>query len=206
MTDTEIIKYYVDLLLMQYRNQPKARGHVEAFVTEVIANKNITEVLNGFDIETSVGNQLDLLAKYVDTQRTGETFSGDATLNDADFRQLIKIVIAKNNLGSSLYDIAKFLNDYFSNNILVFDSTNMQMSYFIDKALGSQDLAEIFVKDEKLPKPMGVQLGSVIYANDITSFFGMRTYNLDPANNSPFNTYSNYNTNWPWLSYDDTLN
>jgi hypothetical protein len=56
-----------------------------------------------------------------------------------------------------------------------------------------------------LPSPMAVQIGSVIYASIINTFFGFRTYSLPAYNVTPFNTYSSYNLAYPWLSYANRL-
>ena len=81
----------------------------------------------------------------------------------------------------------------------------MRMGYLVNSKIFSQDLAQMFVLKGILPKPMGVQLGATIYAPNINAIFGFRTYTLEPFNNSPFNTYADYNLNWPWLSYTNML-
>lgn len=77
MTSLEIIKYYVDLLIVQYNNKPKARDHVSALVDQVIGDQIFAKVRDAFDIETAVGAQLDVLAAYVGIKRrvNGLSFS-----------------------------------------------------------------------------------------------------------------------------------
>ena len=64
MTTQEIIDFYVDLLIAQYSNKPRARGTVAAYVSEVVANKIFTQVRDAFDLDTAVGLQLDVLGSY----------------------------------------------------------------------------------------------------------------------------------------------
>lgn len=70
MTDQELIAYYVNLLIIQYKTLPNATGTIQALATEVVANQIYSQVLNGFSIQTAVGEQLDILASYVGAPRT----------------------------------------------------------------------------------------------------------------------------------------
>lgn len=79
------------------------------------------------------------------------------------------------------------------------------MSYLVNSSIGSQNLIQLLILEGLLPKPMGVLLSSVIYAPIIDMFFGFRTYFLPAHNATPFNTYDDYHTDWPWLSYQDTI-
>ena len=205
MTTAELIAYYKNLLLMQYLNLPKAEGTIEALVGPALMDQLPVLVQNAYDIDSAVGVQLDVLGKYAGVDRHGYDFLGPATLDDDDFRLLIKMAILQNNSGSSLADIQSLIAIYFPDTLRVFDYSNMQMSYLMDSDAGSQQLAQFFVKQGLLPKPMGVQLGALIYSTDIDNFFGFRTYGLSGQNNSPFNSYSTYTTNTPWLSYGDAV-
>jgi Protein of unknown function (DUF2612) len=148
---------------------------------------------------TAVGDQLDTIGKYVGVTRTGPGFNQPITLDDADFLSLIRMAIFKNSSGSSLADIQNFLHSFFPNQIQVYDYQNMRMSYIISQAVGSQQLAQLFVTEGIIPKPMGV--GLTVFYVPATNLFSFRTYEHANTNGSPFNSYANYNTTWPWLSY-----
>lgn len=64
MSAEEIIESYVDLLIAQYANKPKARATVEAYVGEVVASDIFNQVQQAFDITTAVGKQLDIIGTY----------------------------------------------------------------------------------------------------------------------------------------------
>jgi len=166
-------------------------------------------VENGFNLtgsSTAVGAQLDILGKYVGVTRSGYSFSGvPITLGDSDFLSLITMAAIKNSSGSSLSTIQSLLHTFFPGKILVFDYANMTMSYLISSSVGSNNLVQLFVTEKILPKPMGVTLADTIYGPTITTFFGFRTYDVNTANNSPFNTYDVYNTGTPWLSYSNGI-
>lgn len=180
-------------------------------VTPAIAETDVTlpfSVQDGFDLMGSniaVGAQLDVIGKYVGVTRQGYGFNSNITLNDADFLSLIRMAIATNSAGSSLSDIQAIIHQFFPDEMLVFDYKNMRMSYLISESVGSQDLVQMFITQNLLPRPMAVQVPLVIYAPIITTFFGFRTYELPAFNASPFNTYDDYHTDYPWLSYSDAI-
>jgi hypothetical protein len=178
MTTQEIVDYYTNLLILQYHDKPKAKATVDAVVNPIIMDQLPIDVQNAYGLETAVGAQLDVIGNIVGITRNGVTFSGPVTLTDSDFRQLIKFAIITNNSGSSLYDIQQILNVFFPGDFLVFDYANMFMSYFFSTAIGTQQLAEMILIQGLLPKPMGVGVGSVIYAPYVSGFFGMITYDV----------------------------
>jgi hypothetical protein len=162
-------------------------------------------VQNGFNLvagtTTAVGVQLNTLGKYVGVSRSSVSIDGTPiTLDDADFLSLIRMAIVRNSAGSSLSVIQDFLDQFFPGQILVYDYQNMHMSYFISSTIGSQDLADAFIAQGLLPKPMGVRL-TISVSPTIDNFFGFRTYTHAAANASPFNDYADYQTDWPWFSY-----
>lgn len=202
-TTQELIDYYAKLLVLQYVGKPKAFATIQATAKMFIMDQLPTAVENAFNVQTAVGVQLDVLGKYAGVTRTGVGFSGNITLDDSDFQVLIQLATIKNSAGSSLYDIQNLLNTFFPGEILVFDYANMRLSYLVSSAVGSQDLVQLFVTEGLLPKPMGVQLSVTIYAPDIKIFFGCCDYLVNVVNNSPLNTYEDYQTNRPFLRYEN---
>ena len=77
MNNEELIGYYRNLLIIQYRGKPRAGKTIEAFIRLMIIFELISQVKNGFDIDTAQGSQLDILAKYAGVRRqiTGVDFS-----------------------------------------------------------------------------------------------------------------------------------
>lgn len=205
MTNDELIAYYANLLILQYGNKPKAKATVETVVDLAIMDQLPVSVQDAFNLDSAVGVQLDVIGKYAGVTRNGYTFDGPVTLNDSDFRLLIKIAIVQNSAGSSLYDIQSLLNIFFPGTLFIFDHKNMVIDYFFDSNEGSVELVEFFVKQGSLPKPMGVRIGSVIFAPDLTHFFGFRTYSVPAYNVVPFNSYDDFRTDWFFLSYADSV-
>lgn len=75
--NAELIEYYVNLLIIQYHDKPKARGHIEALIKALMVYDVAIQLRDGFDIETAVGPQLDILGLYLGSDRivTGTTFT-----------------------------------------------------------------------------------------------------------------------------------
>lgn len=204
MTTSEIITYYSKLLILQYLGKPRAVDTVKAFVTPAVMDQLPLAVQDAFSVETAVGDQLDILGTIVGVSRNTNTFTGLVTLDDDDFRLLIKMKIVQNNAGSSLYDIQALIALFFPDALRVFDYANMTMSYFFEATIGSEELAEVFVRLGLLPKPMGVQLASLIYAVGIDNFFGFRTYAHTAPLSVGFRSYSTDNGG-KFLSYTDAI-
>ena len=209
MTTQQLINYYAGLLILQYLQKPKAYATIQTLVSPVIMNQLPLAVQNAFNLNganPAVGPQLDVLGKYAGVSRQGIGFLGNyIVLDDSDFLTLIQFAIIKNSADSSLAAIQSLINQYFPDEVLVFDYQNMQMSYLISSDVGSQNLIQLLVANGLLPKPMGVSLGAIIYVPVINAFFGFRTYFLPAFNSSPFNDYGSYQLTWPWLTYRDAI-
>lgn len=199
--------YYAKLLILQYLGQPKAVATIKAIAEPLLMNLVALDVENGFDIDTAVGVQLDTIAKYLDVTRNGAGFNGvTITLDDEEFRSLIKMAAIVRSAGSSLYDIQTLLQVFFAGQIFVFDNAQMQLSYWIFGSVGSLDLIEMFVVQGLLPKPMGVALSSIVYVDFDQPLFGYRTYKRAAGQNVVgYNTYDDYDPDKRWLSYKDTI-
>lgn len=75
MTDSELVQYYVDLLILQYK-RPNAQTEIEAIASALVVFEIARAVQNGFDIDTAIGAQQDTLGKYLGLDRVifGTTF------------------------------------------------------------------------------------------------------------------------------------
>ena len=70
MTDiSNIVQNYVDLLIIQYADKPKARATIDLFARELLANGIMFDVQNGYNLDDAEGVQLDVIGKYVGIDR-----------------------------------------------------------------------------------------------------------------------------------------
>lgn len=207
VTFTGVAPVALPLVINSNTLMTSAPAAISLTVTETDMSLPIA-VQNAFNLiapNLAQGVQLDVLGKYAGVTRTGNLPSGQVTLDDTDFYTLIQLAIIQNSAGSSLSDIQDLLHQFFPDQVLVFDYKDMRMSYLVSTAIGSFELVELAIVNNLLPKPMAVQLAVVIYAPIINKFFGFRTYQLPGFNIEPFNTYTTYHMDWPWLSYADAI-
>ena len=47
-TSQEFQKYYADLLILQYKTQPKARATIKALVKEIYGSGSLLDIVNGY--------------------------------------------------------------------------------------------------------------------------------------------------------------
>lgn len=201
MTTDELAQYYASLLIIQYVGKSKASATVKGTALALIMDQLPIAVQNAYDIQTAIGVQLDILGKYVGASRKGYTLTGPITLSDDDFRQLIKLVIIKNNAGSSLAAIQNLLAMNFPGQIRVSDNQAMGLNYVVAETLGSADLLEVLITGGYLPAPMGVGTSVVVVPVLTNPFFGFRTYSAPDSTVAPFNSYNLYLLTYPWLTY-----
>lgn len=183
-------------------------GAVTVTVTETDVTLPVA-VQNAFNVtgpNPAQGVQLDVIGKYVGVTRTSRGFTTQITLDDHDFTSLIQLAIIQNNAGSSTYEIVKLLNQFFPNQVFMFDHQDMTIDYYVASSIGSQDLVQVFITEGLLPKPMAVRIRALIYFPDVSIFFGFKSYTAPPFKATPFNTYqAGFNPTWKWLSYKDAI-
>jgi len=67
--NSELISYYSNLLILQYRSKIKAVSHIENLIGSQMIFDLVKDVENGYNVDDSVGVQLDIIAKYVGASR-----------------------------------------------------------------------------------------------------------------------------------------
>jgi hypothetical protein len=91
---TEFTKQYTDLLIIQYHNKPKAKGHLEVFASELEKIYNLmVSFEDAFDLDKATGKQLDIIGKIVGISRRipnialREYFGFDGYFNTRTFNE-----------------------------------------------------------------------------------------------------------------------
>lgn len=206
MTKQELLNYYTNLLIIQYRNKPKAKAHIELLADIMTCDLLPLSVRDSFDIENAEGEQLDVLGKYFNAPRTGYTLTGLVTLVDEDYRQLLKILLVTNYSDATLYEMQKVLFENFGTAITLYDYKDMRMGYFLSIDIISSTLAQFVVVNNLLPYPMAVSISATIYVEDISLIYGFVDYDYPiPVNRAPMNSYADFNDDLRWLSYKDAI-
>lgn len=84
---TSIINYYVNLLIIQYHDKPKARATIALFINLIWANMIIFQIRDGFDWKTAVGVQLDIIGAWLGINRffNGQLFDYEVWFSLVDW-------------------------------------------------------------------------------------------------------------------------
>lgn len=64
-----VLDYYANLLILQYRNKPKAIAHIKELIKNATGDFLFYRLYEFFDVDTAVGAQLDIIGKIVGAQR-----------------------------------------------------------------------------------------------------------------------------------------
>jgi hypothetical protein len=67
--NSELLDYYVNLLILQYKAKEKAPEHIRELLRIVMIYDLAIQVRDGYNIETAIGYQLDILGKYFNVDR-----------------------------------------------------------------------------------------------------------------------------------------
>lgn len=149
----ELLEYYKNLLILQYNQQGgTARATIENIIKEVLGALIAKQVEEGFDINTSIGYQLDIIGKYLGIERYQ---LGYGSLSDDELRLLIKFAILKNYNLSSTAAITSSLWALFGNKVTLTDNKDMTFKYEISEDFSSV-VVDILKEKDLLPRPMGV--------------------------------------------------
>lgn len=194
----EIDEYYANLLIMQYHSKRKARDTIKSSSAS-IPDTLIQEVINGYNLNTAVGEQLDTLGIYIGTDRYYIDNGSMVALSDEDYRIILKLKAIANSSNLSHKSLDDSLYDFFSNTVRMDSEGNMEMTYFVPKNKTPVILAAI--QKEVLPRPMGVRCSYIIEYDK--KFFGFCTYDNQTAiYKTGFRTYNNPNKVGEVLTYN----
>ena len=127
MTDvTDLINYYQNLLIIQYHDQPKAQATIDLLVGTALASGILQDIQEGFNIDTAVGAQLDILGKYVDLTRSfqGQNLTGYFTFTNYSDPSTPPGKIGFTDYTQGFTKVGQFLiySDYLSDTLLLDDT------------------------------------------------------------------------------------
>ena len=200
---TILENYYSNLLITQYRDKPKAKATVELLARLSVFDELPKKVERGFDPDTAVGPQLDIIGKFYGVDRSSPL--RDVTLNDDDFRTVLKIKAITNTLGSSLKDIREFLSEInkdrlLGGDLIITDHLRMRIGY-TGALVVSQNLLFYLHDSNILPRPTGVSVNLGITRSDQTTFT-FKKYGETSDAGTGFNTYDNIDSTKKWGTYN----
>lgn len=110
---------------------------------------------------------------------TYDDISNLYTLNDDNYRFILKLKIVQNNSNHSYGSIDNDLFPFFGEDLIASSNQDMTMVYFVTAA--QADLARIAFEKEVLPRPMGVGVNLLIKKDK--KMFGFTNYNRTAISN-----------------------
>lgn len=175
----ELLEYYKNLLILQYNEKNgTARATIDTIIAEVLGGLVAKQVEEGFNVNTAVGKQLDIIAKYLGLQRYE---LGYGNLTDEQLRILIKFAILKHYNLSTTAAISESLYAMFGKNITFTDNKNMTFKYIINSNINPV-IINILKEKDLLPRPMGVGINTI----NIDKVFGFNGSGLETFNHGTF--------------------
>lgn len=204
----DFIQAYLDLLIYQYRNKPKAEAEISAIVKEF---GSIFDFYNSFetefDLDSAVGNQLDIIGRIVGLSRTvplglpkiyfgfnnknsnalgfkqapfkngNEKNYTDLQLNDFDYRFFLKAKISKNFAKSDVISIDEIVSFLFNEKAFITDGLDMTITLYLDESV---DINRVRIVQQLnlLPKPQAVRYNNFRQYSD-GGTFGFKNKNLN---------------------------
>lgn len=108
-------------------------------------------------------------------------------LEDEEYRFLLNLKRSLNSLDNTLYSIETTLDTFFGEDIAVFDSKDMLISYYVSAV--SSRFAQLAASQGLLPKPMGVGLSGIFSVPDARFVFGFQDSAIPNGNTTGFGDY-----------------
>lgn len=199
-------EYLADLLILQYRNEVNMKT-IKA-LAKVFPIEAMQDVINGYNLETAVGHQLDVLGKYIfgdkmlGESRYFQKNGAQAVLSDEDYRKALILKTLLNSSSLTNSEVDSFLFDNFGKTIRADSANDMSMTFYI-----TPDVEDVFLAlsyHHSLPRPAGVEFTYVISSSS-TATFGFCTYSELPTPSTylrtGFRTYDDLDKEGDVLNY-----
>lgn len=156
-----LLDAYKGLITSQHRGKPKYMATVESFLQyceDIYATAVYLD--DEFDLDLAVGVQEDVLGILVGASRELDfqpQTQPTSTLNDEDYRILLKAKIAKNMWKGGIEDLQTIWRTLFDEGIIIIDNQDMTIEVIIDKA-PSNVVREMIARGMIVPKPQSVRI------------------------------------------------
>lgn len=174
------VEEYLRLIPPPNSIQPKFLAWLQA-VAQIMVDiqDTLNWVVTAFDVNSAVGQQLDILGQVLQVSRTVNFQpSGGVSpvLTDENYRLVLKAKIILNQWKGTLGELYSFWNQYFPDNpILVQDNQDMTMNVLVvGMAPGIQQ--ELVENGYIVPKPAGVLVNYTFASDPVFAYDYDNTY------------------------------
>ncbi len=193
---------YTELITAEHADKPRFKAMVSLVSGAFGANSDVfAQIVEAFDLDTAIGNQLDVIGQWVGISRYVQTplavyFSLDTaglgfdqgswqgpydptqgltSLDDETYRRMIRAKIGANNWDGTLTEMQSILAQVFSGTstrIFAADNQDMTMGVYLAGTYPSAVMQSL-LKNGYLPlKPEGVKLDYFKVSIEGDAFFG----------------------------------
>lgn len=172
--DVEAVKeYYASLLILQYRNKPKARETVKIGADLFLGDGLVFQLQDLLDVDKAVGLWLDLIGKIVGAPRNVPEMG---VLDDEVYRTLIKFKILYNVMRASNKEMDDSLFSLFGQQVLLNNNQDLSITYIVDDEIEDAIKAALILG--YLTSPIGIEFGHIIQVPDTLKIFGFNSTKL----------------------------
>ena len=169
--DVEDVKeYYASLLILQYRNKPKARETIKLGAELFLGDGLVFQLQDILDVDKAVGDWLDLIGKLVGAPRNVPNMG---LLDDDNYRLLIKFKIAYNVMRASNKDMDDALFSLFGTQILLNNNQDLSITYIVNEDIEDAIKAALILG--YLTSPAGIEFAHIIQVPDTLKIFGFNS-------------------------------
>jgi hypothetical protein len=117
------------------------------------------------------------------------TVSGESSLNDDDYRVLLKLKLFLNSSQNTYFEITAALKQFFGTKIVMYDQLNMKINYFISDEVTNVLIISIAELAGLLPKPMGVLIDGIYAVPDPINVWAWGDYEASYLSTGGFSDY-----------------
>ena len=157
------VEDYLGLVETQHSSRPKFMAVLRKYLEPVQVASDIAEDMHDkFSIDDGVGAQLDVLGKLLGVSRNYPYLAGSTTktMNDDQYRMVLRATVAKDAWDGSFHSFADTWNEIFAGQAVdaqVVDNMNMSCTVTISGDF-DDDIASLITAGYVFPKPMGVSM------------------------------------------------
>ena len=155
------ISDYLNLIPPMNREKPRFISFLTAVLSQVSDLEELrTNLISVFDLDTAIGNQLDILGRLTGVSRglPFEPDSGSRTFSDEDFRLLIRARILQDHWDGTNAGLVTILQTLFPDSGMTFsDEQDMTVSVKAPSDIPAVQL-EMLEHGLLLPAPPGIRL------------------------------------------------
>ncbi|GHU27501.1 hypothetical protein FACS1894152_4220 [Bacilli bacterium] len=161
MNRQQYIDYYVNLLIRQYHDRPRAR----ATIAWALANKaSIYELAialrEAFSIDTAIGKQLDIVGRYLGLARLFN--NGEIYMDDDVYRFFLNWKVISNLSMDNMELFHEAVIAVFGGAVTLVNNMDMTLSYWLRYPLPDK-IVDILKADKNLlPAPTGVAVNYIV--------------------------------------------